>query len=211
MKTKLLLYAGLLSPLVFWTTTLICGLMIDDYNHLSGMVSELGALGTRTQFLFTTGLILSSILNIFFVTGAYKMSKKLKISIIPIFFLLFYSFLAGPAIFPMPLRLHGIVGIPFVLIMLAPILSLILWKRYEQILKIRQIAIYSQIIMLLGFLIFLPNILPEYFGLKQRFLYLGWSLWSVYLSYRFITMKTVNNTNVIETGFWATLNDWKKK
>ena len=188
MKTKTLLYFGFLSPIFFWTTTYVCGLMQEDYNHLSGLVSQLGALGTKSQYLFTIGLVLSSVLNIFSVIGLYKLCKELKLSIIPVFFMLLYSFLAGPAIFPMPLPLHGIVGFPFPFIMLAPVLSIIFWRGKEQLLKIRYLAIFSFLIMFLGFLIYFPNILNEYFGLKQRFLYLGWSIWSMFLSYRFLQL-----------------------
>ena len=188
MKIKQLLYLGFLAPIIFWTTTIVCGLMIDDYNHFKWLVSELGALGTRTQYLFTTGLVLSAFLNVFFIIGLWKYCKRLQLSLIPILFLLLYSFIAGPALFPMPLRLHEIVGMPFPFLMLSPLLALILWRKKEHLLKIRTVAIISFIIMMLGFLIFVPNFLNEYFGLKQRFLYLGWSLWSVYLSYRFLKL-----------------------
>ena len=188
MKTKQLLYLGFLVPIIFWTTTIVCGLMIDDYNHFKWLVSELGALGTRTQYLFTTGLVLSAFLNVFFIIGLWKYCKRLQLSLIPILFLLLYSFIAGPVLFPMPLRLHGIIGMPFPFLMLSPLLALILWRKKEHLLKIRTVAIISFIIMMFGFLIIFPNFLNEYFGLKQRFLYLGWSLWSVYLSYRFLKL-----------------------
>jgi len=189
MKIKHLLFMGLISPIVFWITTIVCGLMLEDYNHFTWLVSELGALGTRTQYLFTTGLVLSSLLNVLFVVGSYKLCKMKQLSVIPILFLFFYSFLAGPALFPMPLRLHGIVGIPFILIMIAPIVGIILWRKKENLLKVRVVAIISFLIMILGFLIYFPNILNEYFGLKQRFLYSGWTVWSTYLSYSLIRLN----------------------
>jgi len=163
--------------------------MLDNYNHFTRLVSELGALGTRTQYLFTSGLVLSSILSVFFVAGAYQLCKKKHLSVIPLIFLLFYSFLAGPALFPMPLRMHGVVGLPFVLIMLAPPAGIIFWSKQEHLLKIRAVAIISFIIMILGFLIYFPDILSKYFGLKQRFLYAGWTVWLVYLSYRFLRLN----------------------
>lgn len=190
MRIKQLLILGMVSPLVFWVTTIICGLLLEDYNHFTWLVSELGALGTRTQYIFTTGLVLSSILNLFFVIGSYKLCKMKQLNVIPVLFLLFYSFLAGPALFPMPLRLHGIVGIPFPLIMFAPIVSLIFWRKQEDLVKIRVVAIISLLIMMLGFLIYFPNLLHEYFGLKQRFLYAGWTVWSIYLSFRFLKLNS---------------------
>ncbi|MFN2396530.1 MAG: DUF998 domain-containing protein [Bacteroidales bacterium] len=193
MKEKHLLYAGFISPVIFWVTTLICGLMIDDYNHFSNMVSELGALGSEPQYIFSTGLVLSSVLNILFVIGLYRICKSHHINTTPVLFLLFFSFLAGPGIVPMPLRLHGIIGIPFPLFMLSPLLALIIWRNNESQLRIRAGAITGLLLMLLGFLIFFPSILPEYFGLKQRFLYLGWTFWSGYLAFKFLDLIENNN------------------
>lgn len=193
-KTKYLLYLGILMPIIFWSTTFICGFILGDYNHLSRMVSELGELGTKPQYLFSIGLTLCSILNIFFVYELYKLCKRLKINTIPILILGLFSFLAGPALIPMPLRLHGIVGFPFPFIMLSPVLSIFLWKGKEKLIKTRNVAILSFVVMMFGFLIFFPNVLNEYFGLKQRFLYIGWSLWSAYLGYRFLQINNhINN------------------
>ena len=126
--------------------------MIEDYNHLSDLVSELGALNTKPQYLFSTGLVLCSVLNVLFVIGLYRVCRNKNISVIPVVVLLFFSFLAGPGIVPMPLRLHGLVGIPFPLMMLSPLLALILWRKYEKELKIRFGAALGLIMMLLGFL-----------------------------------------------------------
>lgn len=195
MKTKTLLYFGFFAPVIFWVTTLICGLILDDYNHLKWLVSELGAVGTPTQYLFTTGLVLSAFLNVFFTIGLWKYCKKLQLSIIPIIMLSLYSFIAGPAIFPMPLKLHSISGLPMPFIMTSPLVALWVWRKKEYLLKFRTAAIISLIIMILGFLIFFPNVLNEYFGLKQRFLYTGWTTWSVYLSYRFLNLTNIKTNN----------------
>ncbi len=42
--------------------------------------------------------------------------------------------------------------------------------------------------MLLGFLTLTPNIMDNYFGLKQRFFHIGWSLWFIYLSLKFLEL-----------------------
>ena len=190
LKEKQLLYLGFSSPAIFWATTIVCGFMIDDYSHLSNLVSELGALGSKPQYLFSTGLVLSSVLNVFFVIGLYRIGKYQGINLIPIVFILFFSFLAGPGVIPMPLRLHGIIGIPFPLIIFSPLSALIFWRSREYEMKIRIGASFSFLIMLLGFLIFFPEILSEYFGLKQRFLYLGWTLWSGFIAHRFLQLRT---------------------
>lgn len=188
MKTGTLLYFGFVSPLMFWFTTLVCSIILENYSHLSNMVSELGAMGTKTQYIFTTGLVLSSILNAFFGIGLWRMGKALNLTIIPIVLIFCYSFLAGPAIFAMPHKLHG-VWFGFMLIMVAPFFALVQWRKQEHLLKIRWVAIISFAIMMLGFFAFFPDILSNYFGLKQRFLYLGWSVWSIFLSYRFLQLE----------------------
>ena len=84
MKTKTLLIFGIVSPLLFLFTTLFCGLILENYSHLSNMVSELGAMGTKTQYVFTTGLVLSSILNVFFGIGLWRMGKVLNLNKTPV-------------------------------------------------------------------------------------------------------------------------------
>lgn len=188
MKTRGLLYLGFLAPIIFWLTTIVCSLILDDYNHLKWQVSELGALGTPTQHLFTAGLVLSAVLNVFFIMGLWKYCSKLQFSILPILFLSLYSFIAGPAIFPMPLKLHNIAGLPFPFLILSPLAGLFVWRKKEDLLKVRTAAFFSFGMMMLGFLIFFPDVLNEYFGLKQRFLYTGWSIWSAHLAFRFLKL-----------------------
>lgn len=187
-KYKNLVYLGFAIPLIFWSTTIICGLMTENYNHLTNLISELGAIGTETQYIFTTGLVLSSILSVLFIIGLYKTAKEFKLSTIPILFILTFSFsIFGAAIFPLPINLHGILGSPSMLLPLSPLLALILWKE-NKISNIKIASAIILIIMLLGLLTLLPNILKDYFGLKQRFFHIGWTFWFIYLSQRFLML-----------------------
>lgn len=183
MKTKYLLFAGYYIPVVFWGTTIICGLILGDYNHLTRLVSELGAIGTSSQYIFTTGLILCGILSALFALSLYKECKASGISVLPVLMILFYSFsITGAAIFPLPMRLHLYLGMPSILLILSPLLSLFLWKDKSGLPALRQMSSLSLFIMLLGFLVYFPDVLGNYFGLKQRFFHAGWSIWFVYLS-----------------------------
>lgn len=186
MNYKKLVYLGFIIPLIFWCTTIICGLMNENYSHLTNMVSDLGAIGTKTQYIFTTGLVLCSILSVIFIIGLYKISKKENLNIIPILIILAFSFsIFGAAIFPLPLNLHGILGSPVMILPLSPLLSIILWKE-NKLTNFKFISSIILIIMLLGFLTIFPTIMDNYFGLKQRFFHIGWSLWFFYLSFKFI-------------------------
>ena len=185
-----LIYLGYVVPVIFWSTTIICGLMTENYNHLSNLVSELGAIGTNTQYIFTSGLVLSSILSVLFIIGLYKTAKEKGLRTIPILIIITFSFsILGAAIFPLPLNLHGILGSPSMLLPLSPLLALVLWNGE----KIPNIKISSGIILLImlsGFLTLIPDVLANYFGLKQRFFHIGWTIWFVYLSQRFINLNS---------------------
>lgn len=182
MNLRLFRLSGLLASVVFWTTTIVCGFLMPNYNHASNLVSELGALGTNTQSLFTIGLVSTSILSVLFVIGLLKVARQKSLNIIPILAILLLSFsLAGAALFPMPLALHRILGMPSILFPVVPLLSLLLWRKAGiSGLKFFSFAIF--VIMALGFSAFFPDLFEAYAGLKQRFFHAGWSLWFVYLA-----------------------------
>jgi hypothetical protein len=49
-------------------------------------------------------------------------------------------------------------------------------------------SIASLLVMSLGLLAFLPDIMSDYMGLKQRLFHVGWSVWFGYLSYGFVSL-----------------------
>jgi len=186
-KTKYKLYLGIIIPAIFWLTTFICGIIQGNYNHFSRLISELGTAGTRSQFVFSTGLMLCSISSMIFLTGLKEICTAKGISSIPVMIILFYAVsIAGIAVFPLPDKLHGIAGIPSMFIICSPILGLILW--WKKLLKITLFSNLSILFMLIGFLAFLPDVFPDYPGLKQRFFHIGWSVWFIYLNYSFIKL-----------------------
>lgn len=186
--TRPLLCLGSLISIVFFGTTVIAGLMQGNYNHLSRMVSELGTIGTRSQYVFMAGLLVCSALSVLFVMGLYHACKATSLNTLPVILILSYSAsIAGAALFPLPLRLHGILGAPSILLILSPVLSLILWRK-RGLPHLLSMSAVSLLLMSLGFLAFMPHILTEYIGLKQRFFHLGWSVWFAYLSYELVSL-----------------------
>jgi hypothetical protein len=180
MKTRFLLVLGWVIPVLFWITTVACGLMMGEYNHLSRMVSELGAIGTPTRLLFSTGLLSCAALSVLFVIGLVRACRESDLGPAPVLILLisFSIPIAGAAIFPFPLRLHLILGLPAALLPLSPLAALIWWRRMGgPSAGIVPWALASLLVMLLGFLAFLPGVLPGLIGLKQRFAHIGWSIW----------------------------------
>jgi hypothetical membrane protein len=187
MRTRSLLYAGTSVPIVFFMTTLICGFMLGGYDHFSRMVSELGAMGTSSRYVFSTGLIACSILSLFFVVGLWRACKALGLSPVPALWILSFSVsIAGAAIFPLPLRQHMIMGMPSVLLILSPLTAFIFWRGKERLSHIELMSIASFLVMSLGFLAFMPDLLRNAPGLKQRFFHLGWSIWFIYSSLAFV-------------------------
>lgn len=190
MNRKPLLYLGVLIPIVFFGTTFVAGFMQGNYSHLSQMVSELGRIGTRSQYVFMAGLLACSVLSVLFVLGLYRVCKAARLNALPVILILTFSIsIAGAALFPLPLRLHGILGSPSILLILSPALSLILWRKKEPR-HSDSMSVVSFLIMSLGFLAFTPHVLAEYVGLKQRFFHLGWSVWFGYLSYGFLRLAS---------------------
>jgi molybdate/tungstate transport system permease protein len=190
MNNRIFLFSGFLVPVVFWSTLLVCGWMRADYDHTVHMVSELGALGTQTQTPFTIGLSLTALLSVLFVIGLRRSARINKLNTLPIWLILTFSVsIFGAAIFPFPLRLHGLLGSPSFLFPLSPLLAIFLWNP-QKIKGIRWASGLILIIMLLGFLTFIPSILENHFGLKQRFFHIGWSLWFVYLAIKFLNMNS---------------------
>lgn len=184
------LWLGAIIPIVFFVTTIVCGFILGDYNHVSRMVSELGASGTSSQYVFATGLLICSGLSVVFIAGVYRSCRTAGISTLPVIVILCYSVsIAGAAVFPLPLRLHEIMGMPSVLLVLSPLLSLVFWRKESKLLRVGVMSSISLIIMSLGFLAFMPDILEWGIGLKQRLFHIGWSVWFMYLSYAFTRLS----------------------
>jgi len=150
------------------------------------MVSELGAFGTPSRFYFSTGLIVCAVMSALFIVGLCRACVAPGISRLPALVLVAYTVsIAGAGIFPLPLRMHLIMGMPSVLLILSPLLSLVLWRRTSQLPAVRAASMFCLVVMSLGFLAFLPGVLPGLIGLKQRLFHLGWCAWFLYLSYGF--------------------------
>lgn len=159
---------------------------MPGYNHATSMVSELGEMGSETRYLFTIGLVITSIISVFFNISLYKTCKKAGLNVIPVLILWTFSFsIFGAGLFPFPLRLHGLLGSPSMILFLSPLAALVFWKT-EVISNIKVVSLLMLLLMSLGFLVLAPDILTEYFGIKQRLFHLGWTVWFLYLTSIFI-------------------------
>lgn len=184
---RYLLMLGYFIPLLFWITTFVSGHIHGNYNHLKNVISELGAIGGESEAVTSSFFILLAALSVLFSIGFYRASKRLKVSSIPS--VLSFSkpvTLAWAAIFPLGNEFHSLTGPLPLLVALASLLSFVLWKRREELFQARLLSLASFFIMALIFLRFVRPFGIVYEGLVQRFFYLGWSLWTITISYFFI-------------------------
>ena len=188
LHTKTLLYTGIIAPLLFWLATITGGFIHGDYNHFHNVVSELGAIGTKSEIFMSAAEMLLFILSTFSVIGFYKACKETGINAIPVLTMLSLSIsMCWAAIFPMHHELHGTLGpIPLIL-NLGALISIFLW-RGRNFIPVRWISLFSFVLMSLILLRTIPNLRNHYEGLIQRFFYLGWTIWSVSLSMFFIKL-----------------------
>lgn len=191
MNTKTLLQTGILIPIVFWLSTFICGFIHGGYNHLSDTISELGAVGTRSEPLMATLTMFGALLSIFFIIGLYGACRQLGLSTIPVFTLPAFTVMMGwVAMFHSGDKLHATAGPIFLLLYLGALLAVVLW-RGKQFASVRWLSLLSLAMMLLIFLRFIPAVQDSYPGLIQRFAHLGWSVWFVTLSTSFSKLVSV--------------------
>ncbi len=185
-----LLNLGIITPLLFWLMTITGGFIHGNYNHLHNVVSELGALGTKSEVFMSTSEILVAILSLFAVFGYVKACRQMSLNVIPVITLLSVSVsMFWAAIFPMHHVLHGTLGpIPLIL-NLGVLLSIFVW-RGKQVQVLRWISFVSFLCMLLIILRFIPNLRNNFEGLLQRTFYLGWTIWSIALS---VTFKKITD------------------
>ena len=188
-----LLYLGIITPLLFWLMTITGGFIHGNYNHLHNVVSELGALGTRSEIFMSIGEILVAVLSLYAVFGYAKACSQTGLNMIPVLTMLSVSIsMFWAAIFPMHHVLHGTLG-PLPLILDAGVLlSIFLW-RGKKFQTLRLVSMISFILMMLILLRVIPNLRGQWEGLLQRTFYLGWTIWSIALSIIFIQLLETGN------------------
>jgi hypothetical membrane protein len=193
LNTKSLLYFGIISPLLFWVVTITGGFIHGNYDHLHNVVSELGAIGTKSEIFMSTTEMIVAVLSVSSVIGFYKACKQTRTNVIPVLTILTLSIsMFWAATFPMHHELHGTLG-PIPLILNAGVLLAIILWRGKKFFSIRIISVISFILMMLILLRIVPSLRGNYEGLIQRFFYLGWTVWSIALSLFFI--KEIENKN----------------
>ena len=183
-NTKRFLYFGYATPLLFWCMTFLSGVIHGNYNHFKNVISELGAIGTKSEVFTSSALMILAVLCIIFSIGFYRASQKFKLSIIPA--ILSFSMpitMVWAGIFTLGNEFHSLTGpLPF-LIIFGFLLSYLLWKRNNEFSELRKTSLICFLISVLILLRFLKPFGYEYEGLIQRFFYLAWTIWTVSINH----------------------------
>jgi len=185
---KVFLLTGLFIPILFWSSTFIAGILHRDYDHLQNTISELGAIGSRSESFMTICTWICTTLSIVFLVGLVAGCRQLKLNKIPLIGILGFSIMFGwAATFHSGNPLHSKSGPVLLLLLIGPLMAVVLWRRNE-LKNIRILSLSSLLIMLLILFraISSETIQNNYTGLIQRFVHFGWSIWFVSLSLTFL-------------------------
>ena len=175
-KNKSILHLGFLVPVIFWLTLLLSGRIYPEYNHLSNLVSELGALDAPSRWVFNLGLLMCALLSLVFSIRLVRACRRSGLSTLPAWLLTVHGLsMAAAAIFPLPLPMHARAGTLGMLLPL-PLLAVLIFWRGGNACRLRRAAVISLVLMGLGFSVMFPQWLPQLAGLKQRFAHMGWSV-----------------------------------
>lgn len=186
MKTKKLLYLGLVMPFGFWASMAVAGELHGQYNPFVDTVSELGAIGTASESFTAVSMLLCSAMSLFYFAGLWRACKEIGISIAPILTVPVTALMfAWTAIFHSGSSLHGAIGPVPLLLFVGALLTLLSW-RGQQFQTLRKLAGLSLLVMALILLRFVPAFQQHFPGLIQRFFHLGWSIWFIAMSFSFI-------------------------
>ncbi|MEO6675412.1 MAG: DUF998 domain-containing protein [Ginsengibacter sp.] len=181
-----LLYFGFVTPILFWLMTFLSGAIHGNYNHFKNVISELGAIGTKSEIFTSSSLVILAVLCILFSIGFYRASKKFNLSVIPA--ILSFSMpitMIWAGIFTLGNEFHSLTGpLPF-LIIFGCLLAYLLWKRNKEFSELSNISLISFIISLFILLRFIKPFGYEYEGLVQRFFYLAWTVWTFTIAHYF--------------------------
>jgi len=185
-----MLMSGYLFVGLLWIGVFVAGYLQTNYDHIRD------TLGSLEEFYSASGSFMGGVnftlsgLSIVLFISLYRIGKKEKISIIPLLplFCLTIS-LVGSSLFPHPHSLYVLFANLIIFTGLGPLLALFFW-RGKELKQMRLISLISLILMISSFMILLsrssnPQFVAEYFGLIQRLLYVGISLWLIGLGATF--------------------------
>ena len=193
LSTKNLLLLGPAIALLFWAGVLISGFLYGNYSPISDGITLLDSFYSNSGTFMASIEFLIALLSTALAIGLYRRCKALNISVIPVLPIGFLVLsMAGSSLFPSPDQLNSVFINLLLLSMLGPLLSILFWRR-KQFIEIRLFSALSLVLMVAAIALILnrpriPEFVHAYFGLLQRLLYLGLTLWLASVGWYFKTL-----------------------
>ena len=199
LQAKQLLRFGYCVVILFWVMTFVSGYIHGNYHHFKNTISELGAIGTKSELFTSSFLMILAALNTLFCVGFYKGSKTRKISLFPsILSFAMPVTMIWAGIFTLGNEFHSSLGMLSSLIIIGSLLSYFLWKGKDDLKKVRTVSLLSFMVMILLLTRFIKPFGYQFEGLVQRFFYLGWTIWTIGISY-YLSEDSKTNDNYERT------------
>lgn len=197
-STQNLLSLGYIIAAFFWIGIMLSGFLYDDYDYKRDGITILDSFYSRSGTVMAEAQFIVAFLSIPFFLGLYKCCKKMKVSVIPILPIVFFPLsLIGVSLFPFPAKLYTFFVNTIILVTIAPLLATILWQRTELFpIRLQSLFCFLLMIIPLGLLFSrssIPVFVNDYFGLIQRLLYAGLTLWFVFLGFYFTNQLKSNS------------------
>ncbi|MEM8488047.1 MAG: serine hydrolase [Bacteroidota bacterium] len=175
-------WTGLGILLLFWAGTAIAGQLLGAHSHVQDAVTDLAAFYSASGTFMASIELVIALTLLFFLHACYAACKREGLSILPLLPALFIPIsLLGATLFSFPNPLYTLFANLIILSAFSPLLALIFWRTQKGA-GIRWAAAASLLLMVLSLgLIFsrpsFPAFVHAYWGLIQRSLYLGWTVW----------------------------------
>ncbi|WP_422107793.1 serine hydrolase [Winogradskyella sp.] len=204
--TKNLLYLGYIIVFVFWTGSFISGVLYGNYSAVKDGITSLDAFYSGSGTFMSGIQIIVAMLCLPFIASLYKTSRRLNFSILPLIPICAIPIsLIGSTLWPFPKALYQIFINTILFVIPGPLLAIILWKK-KALFRLRWLSCVCLLLMMVSIIMVvnrpsIPEIVHNYWGLIQRALFLGWTLWLCVLSFCFIKLARLRkfNENEIKT------------
>jgi CubicO group peptidase (beta-lactamase class C family) len=201
LKTDNLLYLGYIISTLFWLGFFISGLLYGSYNYIKDGVTILDSFYSSSGTFMSSVQFIIALLLILFLYSLYKSCKKIKLNFLPILSIIIIIIsMVGSSLFPFPNSLNPIFINVILITIFGPLLASILWKN-KNLKTLRLMSVISLILMITSTVLLIsrpsiPVFVSNYFGLIQRLLYFGLTLWLFSLSFYFIRVLKLGNAEM---------------
>ena len=190
-RSEHILWAGLTSAILFWVGSIIAGFLYGNHDPIKDELTQLDAFYSRSGTFMAGVQLIVAMLMAPFLIELYKSCKRLEVRFLPILSLVFVLVsLLGASLFPFPNVHYALFSNVILLTAVGPLLAVFVW-RGARLSKLRGLSAICLLLMVIstGFVFSratIPEFVHTYWGMIQRLLYAGWTMWLAVLSLYFV-------------------------